>query len=71
MPVESNPAPAIETKPWYKSRAIWSAIVTAALGIIQAVSAQTGHPIPIPDYVYAVLAGMGIYTARTADKPIA
>jgi hypothetical protein len=59
-----------ETKEWWKSKTIWTAVVTALLGVAQAVGQQTGHPLQIPSYVYEVLAGLGLYSLRTGDKPI-
>ncbi len=67
------PAPGtpVETKKWYQSKAVWSALVTALLGAIQPVSAAFGHPIAVPLWIIEVLAGLGIYGIRTADKPVA
>ena len=61
----------METKPWYKSKAVWAAIVTAVLGGIQPISAAFGHPIAVPLWVIEVLAGFGIYSIRTGNEPIA
>ena len=56
--------------PWYKSRTIWAAVVTAILGVLQPVSAAFGHPIVVPEWVLSVLIGLGLYTARTASTSI-
>ncbi len=56
--------------PWYRSRTIWAAIVTAILGVIQPVSTAFGHPIVIPEWIISVLIGLGLYTARTASTSI-
>ena len=60
----------IEGKKWWQSKTIWTAVVTALLGVAQAVGKATGHEIEIPSYVYEVLAGLGLYSLRTGDQPI-
>lgn len=60
----------VDTKKWYESKTIWTAVVAAALGIIQAVGQTTGHTIVIPNWVYDVLGAVGLYSLRTGDKPI-
>lgn len=60
----------METKSWFKSKAVWSAVLMALVGAVQPVSASLGHPIVIPAWVTEVLAGLGIYGIRTGDKPI-
>ena len=60
----------VETKKWYTSKTIWTAIVAAVLGILSAVGQATGHPVTIPSWVYDILAAIGVYSLRTADKPI-
>jgi uncharacterized integral membrane protein len=64
--------PATQTPaiPWYRSKAIWSAIIGAILAIVQPVSAAFGHPIVIPNWVFEILAGMGLYSLRTATSNI-
>lgn len=58
-----------ETKPWYQSKGIWTAIIGGLLGLYGAVSAI--HPLPaIPTWVYTLLASMGLYALRTADTKI-
>lgn len=58
------------TKPAWKSRTFWIAVVGVVLGAIQPISAALGHPITVPTYVYEVLAGMGLYTLRAGNTPI-
>lgn len=62
--------PTTETKKWFKSRTIWAAIVTVILGAVGPVSTAFGHPVTIPTWLIDLLIGMGLYTARTADKTI-
>lgn len=59
------------TKPWYQSKAVWSAILMAFMGAIQPISAAFGHPIAVPGWIINVLTGLGIYGIRTGDTPIA
>ncbi len=59
------------TKKWYQSKAIWTAIVTGLLGAAQGAGEALGHPIIIHPWVIQILIGMGIYSLRVGDKPIA
>ena len=58
------------TKPWYQSKAVWSAVVGAILGAVQPISSAFGHPIVIPTWVFEVLGSLGLYSLRTADTTI-
>jgi len=59
----------METKPWYQSKTMWTAVVSGLVGVYQAVS--TIHPLPpIPPFVYTLLAALGLYGLRTADTKI-
>ena len=59
----------METKPWYQSKTLWTAIVGGLVGIYQAVSAI--HPLPaIPSFVFTLLSAVGLYGLRTADTKI-
>lgn len=60
----------LPTKPWYQSKAVWAAIVTAFLGAVQPVSAAMGHPIAVPLWIIEVLTGLGLYGLRTATTTI-
>lgn len=71
LDLKENIQMATDTKAWYKSKAVWAAILTATVGAIQPVSAAFGHPIAVPLWIIEVLTGLGIYGVRTGDKPIA
>lgn len=59
----------METKSWYQSKTLWTAIIGGLLGIYGAIS--TVHPLPpIPQWVLTLLASMGLYGLRTADTKI-
>lgn len=59
----------MDTKTWYQSKTIWTAIVGALVGIYGAIS--TVHPLPpIPTWVYTILGSMGLVGLRTADTKI-
>jgi hypothetical protein len=60
----------MDTKKWYQSKTIWTAILGVVLGAIQPISTAFGHPITVPQWVLEVLAGMGLYGLRTGDQPI-
>lgn len=55
-----------EQKPWYKQRTKWIAIIAAVLASIQPVTTALGHGVQVPLWVYEFLAGMGLYTLRSA-----
>ena len=58
------------TKKWFKSKTVWSAILTAILGSVQPISTAFGHPYQIPLWVFEFLAGAGLYSLRTATTTI-
>jgi hypothetical protein len=65
----------MDTKPWYKSKTIWSDVVTILIGIYTmaqgGLAADLGHTLPsIPSWVLAILGGIGIYGRATADTTI-
>jgi len=60
----------METKKWYQSKAVLTAIVGVILGAIQPISAAVGHPIVVPNWVLEVLAGFGLYSLRTAKTDV-
>lgn len=60
----------METKKWWQSKTVWNAIIMAALSVTEAIGNASGHPITIPSYVYVILTSLGLYTARTSEKPI-
>lgn len=64
------PEETIKSKPWYQSKAVWSAIIMAFVGGIQPISAALNHPIAIPLWIIEVLTGLGLYGIRTADSKI-
>jgi hypothetical protein len=67
---ETNMADETEKIAWYKSKSIWVAVIGAILGAVQPISAAFGHPIVIPNWVFELLAGMGLYSLRTATTAI-
>lgn len=60
----------MDTKKWYASKTVWTAIIGTLLAGVQPISTALGHPITIPQWVFEVLGGMGLYSLRTGDKPI-
>lgn len=57
-------------KPWYKSKAVLTAIIATLLGGLEAISAALGMPVKVPMYVFEILGGLGLYALRTAKKEI-
>lgn len=65
----------MDKKEWYKSKTIWSGIITILITVYNA-----GRPLviehfnvnlpEIPEWVYTVLGAMGIYGRVTANKKI-
>lgn len=64
----------MESKPWYKSKTIWSDVATIAVAIVGFVDVHFtgGKIIASPAYqaVLAVLGGLGIYTRSTSTTKI-
>jgi len=57
------------TKKWYLSKGVWTAVVTGIVGIYMTVQPLVGLPV-IPEWVFALLGGLGIYSRVMADKKI-
>jgi len=70
LKLEDNMQSETTEKKWYLSRTIWIAIVTVVLSAVDVAGKISGHPITIPDWVYAILTGAGLYTARVGNSPI-
>ncbi len=60
----------LETKKWYQSKTLWTALVAALLGVYGAIGTVTHLP-GIPEWIYTLLGALGLYGLRTAEKPIA
>lgn len=58
-----------ETKKWYESRNIWTGVVTAVLGLYLSLAASFGWP-AIPEWIFAILGALGVYTRTTATAKI-
>jgi hypothetical protein len=64
------------TKSWFKSKGVWTAVVTIVIGLYSLVSATLmpaiGHaPLPaIPEWVFTFLGALGLYSRVTATKTI-
>lgn len=64
----------MESKPWYKSKTIWSDVATIAVAIVGFADVHFAHgqitANPIYQGVLALLGGMGIYTRANATTKI-
>ena len=67
---EINMADPVESKKWFLSKTIWAAIIGVILGAVTPISTAFGHPIVVPSWVFEILAGLGLYSLRTADTKI-
>lgn len=66
---------AMETKKWWKSKGVWTGIVTVLVGGYEATRSQLapqfGYSLPeIPSFLYMVLGSLGVYSRVTAAKTI-
>ena len=59
----------MDTKKWYQSKTIWAATVTGLIGIYNGVASVKGLP-PVPEWVYAILGAVGVYTRVNATTKI-
>lgn len=60
----------METKVWYKSKTILAAIVAGLIVIYNGIAPGLGWPFPIPEWIIAILSGIGVYGRATADTTI-
>lgn len=58
-----------ETKKWYVSKGVWTAIVTGLMGIYVTIQSAAGLP-AVPEWIFAILGGLGLYSRVVADKKI-
>ena len=64
-----------EKKSWWKSKTIWSGVLAVAVSVYNSarepLGASFGITLPeIPEFVFAVLGGMGIYGRVSAKVPV-
>ena len=59
----------METKPWYKSKTILSGIVTVIVAAYNSAAGQFNLPI-IPEFIYGILAALGIYGRTSGTTKI-
>lgn len=59
----------MDSKPWYRSQTIWSAVAVGLIGIYNAVAPVKGLP-AIPEWVYTILAAIGINGRVKAETKI-
>lgn len=64
-----------DSKKWYKSRSVWAGVVAVLVTVYNSVGANLGpqfdFSLPvIPEWVFAVLGGIGVYGRVDADKKI-
>lgn len=57
------------TKKWYLSKGVWTGVATGVVAIYGSLAPGLNLP-HIPEWVFALLGGMGVYTRVTADTKI-
>lgn len=57
------------SKKWYKSKTIWSILLNAAVGVIQAVNPDVLGT-PVATSLITILSVFGIYSRTSADTKI-
>lgn len=61
--------PMNESKKWYTSKGVWTAIVTGLMGLY--LSIQPTFSLPnIPEWIFAILGAIGLYSRVSANKTI-
>ncbi len=61
--------PMDDTKKWWASKGVWAGIITGLLGIYATLQ-PVAHLPAIPEWIFALLGGIGVYTRATATKQI-
>jgi len=54
----------METKKWYLSKAIWTAIIAGVIGVLEAFG------VSIPPQIITILVAFGLYSLRVATTKI-
>lgn len=62
--------PKAKPKPWWKSKAIWSAAASVLLGIYEVVQSYRHDLPPISEALYLFLAGFSVFGLRMSRRPI-
>lgn len=58
-----------DTKKWWQSKGVWTGIVTATMGAYVTLTPVFHLPV-VPEWIFALLGTLGIYTRVTATKTI-
>ena len=58
-----------DTKRWFASKGVGTASVTALLGLYLTLAPNFGWPV-VPEWIFAFLGAMGLYSRVTAEKKI-
>lgn len=67
--IKLEDGPMDDTKKWYKSKSIWTGVVAVLVAAYGSASANFGLP-PVPEWVFAILGTIGIYTRVNATTKI-
>lgn len=58
-----------DTKKWYLSKGIWTGVVTGLLGIYVSLVPQLHLP-AVPEWIFALLGALGVYSRATATTTV-
>jgi hypothetical protein len=58
-----------DTKKWYLSKGVWTGIVTALMGLYLSLAPQLHLP-AVPEWIFALLGAVGVYTRVSANAKI-
>jgi hypothetical protein len=59
--------PLTQSKHWYQSKALWAGVVAIVIAGYNAGAATFGWP-EVPEFVYALLAALGVYGRAVANE---
>lgn len=58
-----------DKKRWWKSKTVWSGVIAVLVAGYNAAATQWSIP-AIPEWVFALLGGLGVYGRVTAEKKV-
>lgn len=59
----------VESKKWFLSKGVWTGIVTGLMGIYLSLAQQLNLP-AVPEWIFALLGALGIYSRVVAETKI-
>lgn len=62
-------SPMDDTKKWYLSKGVWVGVVTSVMGLYLSLAPQLHLP-AVPEWIFALLGALGVYSRVSADTKI-